>query len=83
MLTTFKSGRKIKEKKVWEQEKGLSQKRSRESTLNATLQPAMQPNKKKSKQHLISSENIDERESQQQRILGAAYLLGESSESEK
>ena len=37
----------------------------------------MQPIKKKSKQSLISSEEIDERESQQQRILGAVYLLGE------
>ena len=38
----------------------------------------MQPNKKKkSKQHLVPSEDIDERESQQQRIPGAAYLLRE------
>ena len=37
----------------------------------------MQPNKKKSKQYLVSSEDIDERESQQQRILRAVYLLGE------
>ena len=43
----------------------------------------MQPNKKKSKQHLIPSEDIDERESQQQRILGAVYLLGGHPESEK
>ena len=77
VLTTSKSGRQIKEKKAWEQEKGLSQKRSRGPTLDATLQPAMQPNKKKSKQDLIPSEDIDERESQQRRILEAAYLVGE------
>ena len=76
MLTISKSGRQIKEKKAWEQEKGLSQKRSRGPTLDATLQSAMQLNKKKFKQHLIPSEDIDERESQQQRILGPAYLLG-------
>ena len=55
----------------------------RGSTLNATLQPAMQPNKKKSKQYLISSEDIDERKSQQQRLLRAAYLRGEPPGSEK
>ena len=36
----------------------------------------MQPNKKKSKQDLVSSENVDERESQQRCILEAAYWLG-------
>ena len=76
MLSKSKSGRSIKDMKVWEQEKGLSQKRSRGPTLDATLQPAMQPIKKKSKQNLVPSEDIDERESHQQRILGAAYLLG-------
>ena len=83
MLTISKSGRQIKEKKAWEQEKGLSQKRSRGPTLDAALQPAMQVNKKKSKQHLVPSEDIDERESQQQHILGAAHLLGEPPGSEK
>ena len=43
----------------------------------------MQSIKKKSKQNLVSSKDIDERESQQQRILGVAYLLGEPPESEK
>ena len=77
MLTISKSGRQIKEKKAWEQEKGLSQKRSRGPTLDAILQPAMQPNKKKSKQDLVSSEDIDKRESQQRRILEAVFLVGE------
>ena len=77
VLMKSSSGRQIKEKKAWEQEKGLSQKRSRGPTLNATLQPAMQPNKKKSKSNLIPSEDVDERESQQRRILEAGYLLGE------
>ena len=36
----------------------------------------------KSKQHLISSEDIDEREFQQQRILRGAYLLREPPKSE-
>ena len=76
MLTISKSGRQIKEKKAWEQEKGLSQKRSRGPRLDATLQPAMQPNKKKSKQHLVPSEDIDERETQQQHILGAGLVAG-------
>ena len=43
----------------------------------------MQPNKKKSKQNLVSSKVINERESQQQRILSAVYLLGEPPGSEK
>ena len=42
----------------------------------------MQPNKKKSKQDLVPSEDIDERESQQRRILEAAYWLGEPPGSE-
>ena len=37
----------------------------------------MQPNKKKSKPNLVPSEEVDERESQQRRILEAGYLLGE------
>ena len=37
----------------------------------------MQPNKKKSKQDLVSSEDIDKRESQQRRILETGFLLGE------
>ena len=64
---------------MWEQANGLSQqKRSRGPTLDTTLQPAMQPIKKKSKQDLVPSEDVDERESQQQRILNAAYLVGDA-----
>ena len=74
MLTKSSSGRQIKEKKAWEQAKDLSQKRSRGPTLDATLQPAMQPNKKKSKQNLVPSEVYDERESQQRRILEAGFI---------
>ena len=81
VLTTSKSGRQITEKKTWEQAKGLSQKRSRGPKLDTTLQPILQP--KKSKQHMVPSEEIDERESQQQRIIGAAYLIGEPSGNEK
>lgn len=83
VLTTSKSDRQIKEKKVWEQEKGLSQKRLRGSTLDTTLQPAMQPIKKKSKQNLVPSKDVDKRESQQQRILNTAYLVGDPYRSEK
>ena len=36
---------------------------------------AIRPMKKKSKQTLVPREDMDERESQQQRILAAAYLL--------
>ena len=43
--------------------------------MDATLQPTTQPIKKKSKQNLVPSEDIDKRESQQQRILNAAYLI--------
>ena len=36
----------------------------------------MQPKRKKSKQDLVPSKEIDERESQQRRTLEAGYLLG-------
>ena len=83
VLTTSTRGRHITERKAWEQAKGLSQtqKRSRGPTLDATLQPILQP--KRSKQHMVPTEEIDERESQQQRILGAAYLIGEPPGNEK
>ena len=73
MLPTSSSGRQIKAKKVWEQAKGLSQTRPRGPTLEAAVDN-VQPTKKKSKQIMVPTEDIDERESQQQRILGAAYL---------
>ena len=43
----------------------------------------MQPNKKKSKQTLISSKEINKRKSQQQRILKAVYLMGKPIENEE
>ena len=75
VLSTSKSGRQIKGKKVWEQAKGLSQIRPRGPTLEAAADD-VQPTKK-SKQTMVPTEDIDDRESQQQRILGAAYLLEE------
>ena len=68
--------RQIKEKNAWEQAKGLlrsDRQRPRGPTLDATRE-AIQPMKKNSKQNLARNEDINERKSQLQHILGAAYL---------
>ena len=85
-LPTTKNGRIRKEKKAWEQAKGNSQpkRRPRGPTLEETLVemqsiPAPKKTKAKAKakeQDIYTpAENIDERESQQQRILAAAYMV--------
>ena len=76
-LTTTRHGRPVKEKKVWEQEKGHSQSwgqrgRQRGDSLEAELSP---PKKKKSKTNLVDAIDVDEWESQEQRRLQSAFVV--------
>ena len=86
LLPTTKTSRVRKEKKAWEQAKGNSQpkRRPRGPTLEETLvemqsipAPKKTNAKAKAKEQdiYIPAENIDERESQQQRILALAYMV--------
>lgn len=74
-----RTGRQVKEKKVWEQAKGLSQpqRRPRGPILDETLEVERLPvvKKARSKNNMMPDEDLEERESQQERILGAAYLM--------
>ena len=62
---------------MWEQAKGLSQTRPRGPTLEAAADDVQPTKKSEQTMVLVPTEDIDDRESQQQRILGAAYLLEE------
>jgi len=66
---TTRSGRAIKEKTKWEPTSAIRRPRG------PTLDAAPQPTRKRSKNNLISAEEVEERESQQRRVINTAFIV--------
>jgi len=71
MTRTIKSDRAVKKTTVWEQ-KSQSRRRSRESTLKVV---ASKPMRKRSKPNLMTAATLNERESQQKRLIESAFVI--------
>ena len=71
MTRTIKSGRAVKETTVWEQE-SQPRRRPRGSTLEVV---APKPVRKRSKPNLVTAATLDERESQQKRLIESAFVI--------
>ncbi len=71
MTRTTKSGRAVKETTVWEQE-SQPRRRPRGPTLEVV---APKPVRKRSKPNLVTAATLDERESQQKRLIESAFVI--------
>jgi len=71
MTRTTKSGRAVKETTVWEQE-FQPRRRLRDPTLEVV---ASKPVRKRSKPNLVTAATLNERESQQKRLIESAFVI--------
>ncbi len=71
MTRTTKSGRAVKETIVWEQE-SQPRRRPRGPTLEVV---APKPVRKRSKPNLVTAATLNERESQQKRLIESAFVI--------
>ncbi len=71
MTRTTKSGRAVKETTVWKQE-SQPRRRPRGSTLEVVAPKSV---RKRSKPNLVTAATLDERESQQKRLIESAFVI--------